>query len=135
MKTYLIATLLLVLAACSSSPDNRIQANQAAFDSYPAEVRSAIQAGDIKPGFTLEQVEMAWGKADRVTREVYEGGERVVWGYTSHKPSVGIGFGIGSGGGHTRTSTGVGISTGGQTEYVKMAVIENDRVVDVRYFE
>ncbi|RMA77613.1 hypothetical protein [Umboniibacter marinipuniceus] len=135
MKRLIITAFALLLVACSSTPANRISANQAAYDAYPADVQAAIQAGEIKPGFTLEQVEMAWGKADRVSREVYEGGERIVWGYTSHKPQVGIGFGVGTGGGSTRTSTGIGISSGGQAEYVKMAVIENDRVVDVRYFE
>lgn len=135
MKKLIITTLALLLVACSSTPANRISANQAAFDNYPADVQALIAAGEIRPGFTLEQVEMAWGKADRVSREVYEGGERIVWGYTRSKPQVGIGFGIGTGGGSTRTSTGIGISSGGQAEYVKMAVIEEGRVVDVRYFE
>ncbi len=70
-----------------------------------------------------------------MSREAHEGGEIVVWGYTRSKPQVGVGFGIGMGGGSPRTSTGIGICSGGQAEYVKMAVIENGRVVDLRYFE
>ncbi len=59
MKKLLITALALFLMSCSSTPANRISANQAAFDNYPADVQALIQAGKIWPGFTSEQVEMA----------------------------------------------------------------------------
>lgn len=135
MMRFLTACAILALTACSSV-NNRIEANQAEFDSYPVEVQSAIRNGEIQLGFSELQVRMAWGDPSNTAREVSEAeGEQIVWGYKDSSPTVSFGVGIGSGGGHRSTGAGVGISSGGHQQYEKIAVFSEGRVVDIRYFD
>lgn len=112
--SLLIAGVALVLAGCASTPSSRIQADRAAYDSYPLAVQEKIATGEVEVGFTREQVTMALGKADRVTRRTTPDGTSEVWSYRDRGPrfSVGLGVGVGSGGGSTRVGTGVGVTTG-----------------------
>lgn len=123
MKMPLSARLLLagwsmVLAACSSSPMSRIDADRARYDSYPIEVRQAILNGEAIKGMTPEQVEMSLGKPSQVITRSAKGGEDEVWVY---RKSAGLGgalrnTGISIGGGTGGVGGGVSTSTGGRGE-------------------
>lgn len=117
MKTPLLLCLALALAALgagcrSSSPQSRIKKNAEAFNSYPAEVRTSIERGQIKVGFTPDQVRLALGAPDRVLTRTSETGSSEVWIYRENKPHLGLGLGFGFGGGSV--GTGVGVSTAGR---------------------
>ncbi len=99
MKTNLSSCLLavLVFAGCAS-PASRIASQQAAFDSWPAEVRNKVRAGEIALGFTPEQVRVALGKPNRVLMRSTSTGESEVWVYRELEParsSLGVGIGMG----------------------------------------
>jgi outer membrane protein assembly factor BamE (lipoprotein component of BamABCDE complex) len=100
MKT-LLATLslglALIISGCATT-ESRISKNQAAFDSWPREVQSAIRSGEVKIGFTTEQVRVALGKPHRVYSRQSAEGESEVWAYLESSPKFSIGVGVGSGG-------------------------------------
>lgn len=109
MKTPISARLLLAgwsmaLAACSSSPMSRIDAERGKYDSYPIEVRQAILNGEAIKGMTAEQVEMSLGKPSQVITRSAKGGDDEVWVY---RKSAGIGGAL------RNTGISIGGGTGG----------------------
>ncbi len=121
MKTPIPARLLLAgwlmaLAACSSSPMSRIDAERGKYDSYPIEVRQAILNGEAVKGMTPEQVEMALGKPTEIITRSAKGGDDEVWVYRKKEglggalrnTGISIGGGTGGVGGGVSTSTGGG---------------------------
>lgn len=123
MKMPIPARLLLAgwsmaLAACSSSPMSRIDANRGKYDSYPIEVRQAILDGEAIKGMTPEQVEMALGKPTEIITRSAKGGDDEVWVYRKSEGlggtlrNTGISIGAGTGG----VGGGVSTSTGGRRE-------------------
>lgn len=104
--------LAVLLAGCASSPQARIKKNPEAFNTYPAEVRTAIERGQVGVGFTPDQVRYALGDPDRVLTRTSESGNAEVWIYRERKSGLGLGLGLGFGGGSV--GTGVGVSTGGR---------------------
>lgn len=114
MKTlplFCFALVLVVLSAgCSSTPQSRIKKNQAAFNSYPTEVRTDIEHGQVRVGFTPEQARLALGAPDRVLTRTSDAGISEVWIYRENKPRLGLGLGFGFGGGSVGTGVGVSAS-------------------------
>ncbi|ROH91043.1 hypothetical protein ED208_08730 [Stagnimonas aquatica] len=108
----LALSLSIGLGACSTTA-SRIGEQQGQFDSYPAEVREKIRAGEIAIGFTPEQVRMALGEPSRVYSRQTAEGEAEVWSYQDRGPALSFGLGGFSGGG-TSVGAGVGIGTGGE---------------------
>ncbi len=102
----------LAFAGCST-PDSRIERNQAAFSRFPPAVQANIRAGQIGIGYTTEMVQMALGRPDRIHRRQSAEGETEVWVYADKTPRIGIGFGVGSVGHHSGGGVAVGTSTGG----------------------
>jgi hypothetical protein len=131
-----IAIVMVTLMIGCSSVDSRISSNQAEFDTYPVEVKSAIRRGEILLGFTPNQVRMSWGSPSNTAREISETeGERIQWRYRSSSPTMSFGVGVGSGGRH-RTGAGVGMSTSSSDQgYEKIAIFAEDRVVEILYFD
>lgn len=112
-KTFsraVVLSLFLGLAACST-PESRIGKNQAAFDSYPADVQAKIRAKQVDVGFTAEQVLMALGEPDHRSTRTDAKGSAEVWGYRDRKPRISLGIGVGGGGGGTSVGAGVGVSS------------------------
>ncbi|NNN04904.1 MAG: hypothetical protein HKL90_03290 [Elusimicrobia bacterium] len=86
----------LFLSACAS-PQSRIRSHQAAFDSYPPEIRRKISAGQADVGFTPAQVELALGRPDRrYTRKAVDVVQEI-WIYSSDAGGLGLGLGLGMG--------------------------------------
>lgn len=119
---HLASTLLLValLTACSTTA-SRIRAQQGAFDSYPAEVREKIRAGQVAIGFSPEQARMALGEPSRIYSRQTEQGEAEIWSYQDRGPALSFGLGGYSGGG-TSVGAGIGLGTGAEA-------LENLRLV------
>ncbi len=134
MKTLLTlasVSLMLALAGCASL-DSRISKNQAAFDSWPVEVRSAIRAGQVKIGFTPEQVRVALGDPHRVYSRESEEGEAEVWAYFESGPKFSFGVGVGSGGYGGGMGGGVAVSQSrNHLDEAKRIVFENGAVVAI----
>lgn len=134
MKTTRLVTattlaLAAALSACSTTA-SRIGEQQGLFDSYPAEVREKIRAGEIAVGFTPEQVRMALGEPSRVyTRQTVQG-EAEIWSYQDRGPALSFGLGGYSGGG-TSVGAGVGIGTGADALEKLRVVLEAGRVVSI----
>jgi hypothetical protein len=134
MKALALALAAALLAACSSV-NSRIKKHQAEFDSYPPEIQQKIRAGQVDPGFTFDQVEMALGAPDRTYSETGPGARaREIWSYTgSAEPRVGFGVGYGS---WHRGGIGTGVAVGGPGPYAyedRITVIfEGGRAVNIR---
>ncbi len=135
MKNLPFVSLVLVLLGstllfgCASKPSDRISANRATYDAWPADVQSKVAAGEIAVGFTEAQVRMAMGDPSRVLTRTGKDGTQTVWDYAESKPGFSIGLGVGGGGGSTRVGGGVGVGTGGRRELVSRVVF-SEGVVD-----
>jgi hypothetical protein len=130
---WVLAISALLLAGCASSPASRIKRNQAAFDAYPADVQQKIQAGQVAPGFTPEQVRLALGEPTRVSTITTDKGASEVWSYSKSKPSVGFGLGFGSSSGSSAVGTGVSVGTGGRSAEVQRVTFVGGRVTAVEH--
>jgi hypothetical protein len=74
MKLALFPAALsaLLFASCApSTPDSRIAAQPAIYESLPAKQKELVRQGRIDKGMGTDAVYLAWGKASRE----YEGGE------------------------------------------------------------
>lgn len=127
MKTPLPFCLALALvtmsAGCSSSPKSRISKNQEIYNSYPADVRSAIEKGEVRVGFTPDQVKLALGAPDRVLTRKSDTGDSEVWVYRDKSPTFGLGLGLGMGGGGGGVGGGVGVSSSGRDPDERLRVV------------
>lgn len=134
MKALALCLAAALLAACASV-NSRIKKHQAEFDSYPPEIQQKIRDGQVDPGFTFTQVELALGAPDRTYSETAPGKEREIWAYggAPAEPRVGFGFGYSS---WHRGGIGTGVSVGGPGGYAYedrvTVVFEGGRVVSVR---
>jgi hypothetical protein len=133
MKTLLLpvfAILLLVAAGCASV-ESRIQDNEAAFNTWPADVQEKVRAGKVEMGFTPEMVEVALGKPDRTSSRTTERGQADVWVYHDEAPRFSIGLGLGSGRGSTGFGGGVTVGDDFRDEENMRVVFEGGRVTAI----
>lgn len=111
-----------LLAACSTTPEQRIAKNSALFDTYPPQIRQKIRAGEVEIGFTPDMVRLALGEPSRVFSRQTETGAAELWVYLDKGPRFSIGVGVGTYGRHSASSVGVSTSTGGYDPEEKMRV-------------
>ncbi len=124
---------MLLLSACSSSPDSRISKNQAAFDSLPPPAQEKIRHGQVDIGFTPEMVFLALGEPSKKYVRQTEQGSTEVWSYITTSPQISFGFGVGSFGGNTASSVGVGTTTGGEVDEKVRVEFREGRVTAAEY--
>lgn len=130
MNQHLVFRLLapafvLLLASCRGpSLAQRIDSGMQEFDSWPPETQEAIRAGRIEVGFTPEQVEMAWGEPDYVSREVRATNEAERWVWEKKSLPIGIGVGMGTGGRRGGVGGSVGTTVGGDSRIVRSVWFE-----------
>jgi hypothetical protein len=109
MKINLFLFLLAIICAgCASTKSQRIQQNEALFNTYTPAERQMIRTGQVAVAFDQDMVRMALGDPSREATVDTAAGKQIVWEYRQIKPSLGIGLGGGIG---TR-SRGLGIGTG-----------------------
>lgn len=123
--------LALLLAACASTPQQRIAEQRSAFDAYPPAVQQQIRQGQVAVGFTPEMVRLAMGKPDSVETRTSGSGTSEVWIYRDHSPLLGFSLGFGSFGGGFGSGVGVGTSTGGRGAERSRVTFEQGRVTHV----
>jgi hypothetical protein len=128
MRTASLLVVVAALLACAS-PERRIKANQALFDTYPPQVQQDIRDGKVEVGFDAAQVEMALGRPDRVYSRQTADSLKEVWAYgEGGGPAVGFGFGMGGG----RMGYGVGVASGGDAPQDRIRLVfENGRVASI----
>lgn len=87
MKTVLhkcvFPCLAALLAACATTPQSRIKANQALFDGLPPAAQEKIKNGQVDIGFTEDMVLMAMDTPDRKYVRTTAAGGTSVWSYTT----------------------------------------------------
>lgn len=134
MKTLfygLAAALLLLLVGCST-PAARISSNQAAFDSWPADVREKVGLGKVAVGFTPEMVLVALGEADRKSTRTTAAGTVEVWSYFDHGPHFSFGLGMASGGRHSAVGGGVAVGDQGfHDDEILRVIFDGGRVAAI----
>lgn len=111
IHALLLVTVSLLLSACAST-SQRIDQNEALFNTYTPAEKKMIRTGQIAVGFDQDMVRMALGDPSREASVDTAGGKQLAWEYRKVKPSmsVGIGGGIGTGGSGIGIGSGVGVS-------------------------
>jgi hypothetical protein len=131
-----LAALVLLSLACASTPEKRIEEQQALFDSYPADVQATIRSGKVALGYDEDMVRMALGEPDETSTELRQDGEILTWGYTKSSPGVSIGLGgLGMGGGGVGIGGGVGVGSGPKKNYTAIVEFRAGKVSNVRSFD
>lgn len=85
MKTIFLSALLALLAmGCATNTlQSRIRERPAAYAALPPEVKSLVDAGQIKVGLSMDAVYFAWGPPSRVsTGQLPDGKTVTTWIYT-----------------------------------------------------
>lgn len=87
--TLLPLLLLLVFTGCTTSTiQGRRAERQAAYASFPPEIRSAVDQGQIKTGMNMDAVYIAWGAPAQILAGETERGALTTWiylGLTMHE--------------------------------------------------
>lgn len=126
------AALILLAGCATDSPDSRIAANQALFNSWPPPVQSAVRSGSVGIGFTPDQVRMALGDPSSTSVSAGPYGTTEVWFYHNRGPILDIGIGGASFGRHS--AVGGAVNVGGIPLYhgpIGHVVFTNGRVSEV----
>jgi hypothetical protein len=131
LRGFVIAAVLLLMSGCVTT-ESRISRHQAAFDTWPAEVRDKVRAGRVDVGFTQEMVQVALGDADRKSTRTTAAGTDEVWAYFDRRPKFSFGLGMGVAGGSTAYGGGVvvGDSRFLDDEFLRV-IFEGGRVVAI----
>lgn len=78
---------LLTLAGCAvESPGTRIADQAPLFNSWSPSVQAAVRAGQVKVGFTADQVRMALGMPDFRTTDA----NKEIWVYRDRGPFIDV---------------------------------------------
>lgn len=113
IRTAFLFALLTLLAACATTPADRIARHRAEFAAWPAEVQAEVRAGRVAVGFTPAQVRMALGRPDVQRTRATPVGTREVWIYRVRRPRVAIGIGFAGGGRSGVVGGGTMVHAGG----------------------
>lgn len=79
LPTALVATLLLV--ACASTPESRIEKSPDAFAKLTPEQQQKVRAGQVAIGFDDAATRLALGEPDKVLQKTTASGDSEVWIY------------------------------------------------------
>lgn len=136
MKTSVLSILLpgcmALLAACSSTPSDRIAKNMPAYEQLPKEQQVKVARGELEKGMTPAAVLLAWGEPEQKLAGQINGKTTERWIYT--RGGSGWTVGLGGGGFHGRDSgvgTGIGVTMplGGRSPVFYDVLFENGKVV------
>ena len=82
MKSFLLlAVLVALMAACTSTPEKRIARNPEVFAGFPEDVQENVRAGVIQIGYNKDMVRLAVGEPDRISTRQREGEVLDIWTY------------------------------------------------------
>jgi hypothetical protein len=128
-RLVLVSLLLGLSVAGCSTVNSRVAAAPTVMQESPEEVRRLIRAGEVAVGFTRDQVRLALGDPNGVTRRVGARGDEEVWSYYRRGPWLGLGVGVGVMSGSRSGGAGVGVGVGGREEEPRIRVTFVDGVV------
>ncbi len=94
MQRLILTTLVgLLLQACATTPQSRIEKNPTAFSALSSEQQERVKAGRVGVGFDAAAVRLAIGDPDRVFERETSDGLTQVWVYYTVLASYGgIGY-------------------------------------------
>jgi hypothetical protein len=84
MKRRLVVALMLSLLASCSTVEDRIKEKPYAYSQLSPADQALVRSGQIRDGFTQDQVYMAWGSPDRVVTGFRHGHPFQAWVYTTY---------------------------------------------------
>lgn len=124
-KALLLVSVSLILAACGTTKSDRIQQNQALFNSYTAAEKRMIRTGQIGIGFDQDMVRMSLGDPSRQTSVDTAAGTQVAWEYRELDPSMNIGAAgrVATGGSGIGIGSGVGVNPS-RTKLLKRIIFD-----------
>lgn len=88
---------LLVVSSCSTTPQDRIADNPAAYQQLTQAQKVSVSYGKLTKGMSPEAVKLAWGTPDSIVRSGQGGKTMERWVYTKDGYSFALGVGGGSG--------------------------------------
>jgi hypothetical protein len=121
----------LLLAACSTTPISRVNANRALYESWPIEIREAVLDGRAERGMTPEMVRVAKGNPSRIEQRSGSKGQEEVWVYQTGSNMGGTQLSIGGGYGGMNVIGAPGSTGSGVTEVEEVVFV--DGVVLISY--
>lgn len=80
------ALAAMLLAACASTPQSRIEKDPAAFSALPPEQQERVKQGGVGVGFDEAAVRLAIGEPDRIVERESAEGLTQVWSYFAVLP-------------------------------------------------
>ncbi|HWF19708.1 MAG TPA: hypothetical protein VG754_10590 [Verrucomicrobiae bacterium] len=73
---------VLVLGGCTTNTvQSRKQKRYAAYQSFPSDIKTAVDQGRITAGMNMDAVYIAWGNPDQVVTGGNQAGEAITWLY------------------------------------------------------
>ena len=105
------ACALVLLAACSPAPSDRIAKNMPAYEQLPKEHQAKVARGELEKGMSPMAVLLAWGEPEQKMAGRMNGKNTERWIYT--RSGTGWSLGLGGGGFRGRDSgigTGIGVT-------------------------
>jgi hypothetical protein len=132
-KFFVVVPVCLILFAAScATPDSRAKKNEAAFNSWPADVQQKVRAGKVDVGFTPDMVRVALGAPDRVATRTTAQGVAEVWVYFDNNPKFSLGIGMVSGGRHSAVGGGMVVGDDSwRDEEMLRVIFEGGRVAAI----
>jgi hypothetical protein len=94
-------------------------------------VQEKVRAGKIEMGYSMEMVEVALGKPERVASRTTSTGQSDVWIYADKGPKFSIGLGLGSARGSTAMGGGVTVGDGFRNDEAMRVIFEGGRVTAI----
>ena len=107
----LLPSCLVLLAACSPAPSDRIAKNMPAYEQLPKEHQAKVARGELEKGMSPMAVLLAWGEPEQKMAGRLNGKNTERWIYT--RSGTGWSLGLGGGGFRGRDSgigTGIGVT-------------------------
>lgn len=102
LPLVLMTTAWLISSCAPDTPEQRIAASPALFQSLPAKHQQLVRQGEIGRGMTASAVILAWGNPSRRYSGMQNAASTERWDYISSQPiynnSFGYGYGRGYGG-------------------------------------
>lgn len=117
----------MFLTSCASV-ESRVQKHQAAFDSWPADVREKVREGKVEVGFTPEMVRVALGDPDRLFSRTTDRGVAEGWVYFDKGPKFSVGLGLGTARGNSAFGGGVTVGDDWRDEEKLRVIFDQGRV-------
>src|SRR3979411_2351542 len=83
-RRWAFALILLLLAGCAMVED-RIKEKPFAYSQLSPADQALVRSGQVRNGFTRDQVYLAWGSPDRVRSGFRNGHAYEAWVYTTYR--------------------------------------------------